>query len=355
MGWKLLKARGTKLAFFIFLIFIVMVTFAQAEEQRQVRIASQMPAANFGSIAVDRFCADAERLSNGTLKFLHYPAGQLYKPEDLVDVLPAGGVEMAQIALNRFSGVTEMGNFLGPFFCNEDQFVRWWYDPSSGGGFYYSHIQPAFEKINIHLISMLNYSPDHCTITKKPIKGMDDFKGLKIRSSGRNFGTIVEGLGAKAIVMSSSDVYTAIQRGTIDGAMSGASSFVSRKWYEMANHVQVLNVGNVTHSLSANINFWKSLKPYQRYAIEEAARLAEIWCMIESQKDHFNSLEIMRKNGLKIIELPVEEMGMFGMQVLEKAIKPEIGEQAWNAAAQARVKVKNGEKGWVEVLISRKM
>ncbi len=78
----------------------------------EVRICGQMPVGHFNIVAVDRFIEDAEKRSNGTLHFTHYPAGQLYTAPDLVDVLPAGGVEMAQIGVDRHIGRVPEGHFI---------------------------------------------------------------------------------------------------------------------------------------------------------------------------------------------------------------------------------------------------
>ena len=322
----------------------------------QVRVSCQMPAAHFDSIAVERFIKKAEELSKGSLKFTYYPAAQLYKEHELADVLPAGGVEMAQIGLDRHVGRVPEGNFIYPYFVNEDAYYRWWYDKEGGAGIYYSILKPAFARDKMHLLSTLNYAPDYATITNKPVRTLADYKGLKIRSSGKSLGAVLEALGAKAIVMASSEVYTAIQRGTIDGALSGTTSFTSRKWYEIANHVQHISLGNIPFGFAANLTFWNKLTPEQKKAIEEASREMEIWAVEASQEEHEKSLEIMRKAGLEIWQFSAEDrakIAEIGLGAVGSVVKGDVGEKTWNDAMKALQNAQKGTIPWKKMLQTR--
>jgi len=322
----------------------------------EVRICCQMPAAHFDSIAVENFTKRAEELSKGSLKFTYYPAGQLYKAPELADVLPAGGVEMAQIGLDRHVGRIPEGNFIYPYFVSEDAYYRWWYDKDGGAGMYYSIMKPAFARDNIHLLSTLNYAPDYATITNKPVHTIADYKGLKIRSSGKSLGAVLEALGAKAIVMASADVYTSIQRGTIDGGLSGTTTFTSRKWYEVAKYVQHITLGNIPFGFAANLKFWNKLSPEQKKAIEQATREMEIWAVEASQEEHEKSLDIMRKAGLEIwqfSEADRAKIAEIGLGAVESVVKPDVGEKTWNDAMKALENAKKGTIPWKKMLETR--
>lgn len=323
----------------------------------KIRLCSQMPVGHYNTVALDNFIKDAEKRSGGSLKFTHFPAGQLYKPEALVEVLPAGGVEMAQIAMDRHSGRIPVGNFASVPLQGFEQFYRWYYDTADGGGIHYEILQPEFAKDNMHLISTLLNTSDFAIITNKPVKKVADYKGLKIRASGRGLGAAVRSWGASAVVMSSSDVYLAIQRGTIDGAMSGHTSLTSRKWYEIANYVQDMDLGVFGFSLAANLKFWKSLAPDQKKAIEEAARATEIWLVDTALKGEVDSTDIMRKAGVEVWDWPAAEhkkLKDLSNVGIAKVIKPDVGAALWNKAVNLMNNVKTATIPWKELLEKRK-
>jgi len=324
----------------------------------KIRMPSQMPVGHYNTVALDNFIKDAETRSGGTLKITHFPAGQLYKPEDLVDVLPDGGVEMAQIAIDRHLGRVPAGHFASSPLMAHDWYLRTYYDVAQGGGLFYNIIRPAFRKDNIHVLSTLMNAADFAIITNKPVKKVGDYKGLKIRASGKGLGAAVESWGASAVVMSSADVYMAIQRGTIDGAMSGATSLVSRKWFEIADYVQDMDIGVFGFSLAANLKFWNSLTDKQRKAIEEAARATEIWLVDRALKGEVEALDTMKKAGVKIYNWPPEQhkkLVALSTEGIAKVTIPDIGEDVWKEAMRYVNAAAKSTTPWKQLLQKRKM
>ncbi len=343
--------------FSAFILLSVVSNLAVADSVKEIRICCQMPVDHFDSKAVELFIKKAEELSNKTLKFKYFPAGQLYNEMDLVDVLPSGGVEMAQIGLDRHVGRVPSGSFVCPYFAAPDAYYRWWYDTACGAGLYYKILKPAFAKDNMVLLSTLNYATTYAILTNKPVHTLEDYKGLRIRTAAKALGAVVEALGAKAVVMSSSDVYMALQRGTIDGALSGTSSFVSRKWYEVAKYMQLVPLGNVPFGFAANLDFWKSLSPAQQKAIQEATREMEIWSVQASMDEHERCLDIMKKGGVEVFDFPPEidkEIAKRGLEAIGNIVKPDVGQATWDEAMTMLDKANKADKpGWKEMLEKR--
>ena len=334
------KISCYSLIFSMSLVLLSLIFFpisVGAEDKISAKVCCQMPAEHFDSKAVELFIKRASELSNNTLQFKFFPAGQLYSEHDLPDVLPKGGAEMAQIGLDRHVGRVPVGHYSYPYFADPDVYYRWWYDKEGGAGLFYDVLKPSFEKDNIKLLSTLNYATTYAIITNKPIRTIEDYKGMKIRSSGKSLGAFLEMLGAKAVVMSSSDVYMALQRGTIDGALSGTSSFVSRKWYEAAKYVQIIPMGNIPFGWAASMNYWNKLSNDQKKAIEEASREMEIWAVQASSDEHDRCIKIMNDAGVEIMSFPKEienELIKNGIEAVRKVVEPDVGEENWKLAME---------------------
>lgn len=350
-------------AFFGCLIgsMIIFNNFALAAEKAgkvvEVRIQSQHPVGHHNTEAIVRFIAEAEKLSNKTLHFTHYPSQQLFTAQQIAEVLPARGLEMSVLDLYTLSATIPEGLIIDPSFVDTDWFMRWWYDTDNGGGLYYKILHPAFAKKNIYLLSTLNYGPTEGVITNKPVYKLADYKGMKLRCAAKNFGAFVESLGAKVVVISSGDVYMALQRGTIDGAVSGPPTISSRKWYEMGEYYQDLRTGNFAMGFGANMDFWKSLTPEQQTAIEGATRAAEIWCLDASYKFHNESMEKMKKGGVKIYDFPPDVYkGMLdkGIVAVKKMVEQEAGVSMWNEAMRLKENTRQGKLSALEILQKRK-
>ena len=79
-----------------------------------------------------------------------------------------------------------------------------------------------FEKyFNGRLLAAWSFGTSLIGRRDKAITTVDDFKGLKMRTSGTDMATMYKALGAVPVGRSSKEIYTALQRGTIQGAGSG--------------------------------------------------------------------------------------------------------------------------------------
>lgn len=104
-----------------------------------------------------------------------------------------------------------------------------------------------------------NYAP---FITRKPIKSLDDMKGLRIRGYGVAT-DVIERLGGTAVPMAAPEVYTALERGVLDGVYGfDFITAVAYKLHEIAPHFT--DIGDGPHGPSAtviNVDVWNSFPP----------------------------------------------------------------------------------------------
>ena len=99
---------------------------------------------------------------------------------------------------------------------------------------------------------------------KGPIKGLADFKGKKIRVFTRPMADFVTNFGATGVTLPFPEVYTSLQKGVIDGAITGALAGNTASWWEVADHLYTLPMGFSIQAHAVNLDFWKKLSPDQR-------------------------------------------------------------------------------------------
>jgi TRAP-type C4-dicarboxylate transport system substrate-binding protein len=235
------------------------------------------------------------------------------------------------------------------------------FDPQSGGGLFQKYLMPAFEKHGMYLMPGFLYAPEHSTMTaKKPVYKMADYKGLKIRVSGRELGLAVDSWGAKSVVMSSADVYMALSRGTIDGANSGITSMISRKWYEAANYVQLLEEITSPLNIICNLKWWKSLTNEQRTIITESLRQESLWSFQQTIDGYEKDIKFLKSKGVEVFDLKKqapaehEKMKLATIKALEKHIIPTVGQATWDDNIRMLNATKNGKRTWKDVIKSYK-
>jgi TRAP-type C4-dicarboxylate transport system substrate-binding protein len=116
------------------------------------------------------------------------------------------------------------------------------------------------EKYNVKALGFGAYGESFCIISrKKALKMPGDCEGLKIRANQPMAADSVKAVGASPVMMSSSEVYMALQRGTIDGATSGPTTFVKRKWFEVTDYVTILRSSYSLWPIMINLKVWNRL------------------------------------------------------------------------------------------------
>ena len=110
--------------------------------------------------------------------------------------------------------------------------------------------------------------------TVKPVSGIADFKGLKLRvSNDPVMNGMVEGLGANPTVVSFGELYSALQTGVVDGAEQPIANYKSNAFPEVANNL-ILD-GHTLGAVQAVItdNAWNKLTENQQAAVMELLRI----------------------------------------------------------------------------------
>ncbi|PHS05882.1 MAG: TRAP transporter substrate-binding protein DctP [Blastopirellula sp.] len=125
------------------------------------------------------------------------------------------------------------------------------------------------KKFGVKLLAIIPY---HAQIAycKKPISSIEDFKGLKVRTSGRSQGDMIAALGGVPVGLAFGEVVPALEKGVVDCAITGALSGNLAKWHQASTHLYPLPVSWAITFVAANQKFWDGLDPaVQKFLISE--------------------------------------------------------------------------------------
>ena len=141
--------------------------------------------------------------------------------------------------------------------------------------------------------------------TVKPVSGIADFKGLKLRvSNDPVMNGMVEGLGANPTVVSFGELYSALQTGVVDGAEQPIANYKSNAFPEVANNL-ILD-GHTLGAVQAVItdNAWNKLTENQQAAVMEAAADTQAFNADLSETAENKVLEELKSSGCNVIDVP---------------------------------------------------
>ena len=133
----------------------------------------------------------------------------------------------------------------------------------------------AYEFKRVTLLGIWNNAPNVIFTASKPIRALEDLKGLKIRVPSRNAGLVVEAWGATPVSMPAPEIYNAMQTGVIDGAMTDPSTLGGFKLGEVTNYITMgMDTTISSFFLIMNRDSFAALSDDQQKAVMAAGREA---------------------------------------------------------------------------------
>jgi TRAP-type C4-dicarboxylate transport system substrate-binding protein len=205
-----------------------------------------------------------EKATDGKVQIERYYAESLAKGTDAWMGLKTGVVDMAWCAQGYWAGVTPLSDVITlPFlpFKNGRQ---------AGGILWklrekYPEIQKEYA--DVHVLVFHATPPISLITSKKPVKTMEDLKGLKLRVLAGPPTDVFKAMGAVPVLLGMPDVYLAMQKGTIDGSGIPLGTLEIFNLYEVAKYWTHVPITTSYFTVSMNKAKWNSLPPDIQKAI----------------------------------------------------------------------------------------
>ena len=256
------------------------------------------------------FAERVGKLSGGTLKIEHMPAGQVVPPFEVLDATNKKVLDGAHTWAGYWVGKNKAailftGGPGGPFGMDFIDYMGWLY--SAGGLEMYQEFYRDVLKMNVVPFPIVPSGPQAFGWFKLPIKNLADFKGMKCRQTGMA-AEIWQRMGMQTVNMPGGEILPSAQRGVIDCAewVGGVEDLrlgfhnVWKYHYTPSMHESV-TIGE----LIINGDVWKSLSPQHQEIIRSAASETFLIWWAKWQKQNADALKEMReKYGVQVLRTP---------------------------------------------------
>lgn len=115
-------------------------------------------------------------------------------------------------------------------------------------------------------------TPAYIIFCREPVRDLNEIKGKRIRTAGSSVSRWVESVGGVPVNVPSSEMYTGLERGTLDCASNAPNDLIDRSLWEVAKHTTVVPTGMYWSGphWGWNPEFWASLTAEERRWIMEA-------------------------------------------------------------------------------------
>ncbi len=249
-----------------------------------------------------------KRASNGRLQLTLYAGDEIVPYGEWFDAVGKGVVEMAcgfpPLSMSKTGGLSGLPEW--PFaFDHLPQITAYLYGLGA-----IDIIAPAYAEKNIHLVRIFSTGYTDFFATKFPVKSLNDFKGKKIRSLGLQGEVLAEAVPELSqTFLPSSELYSALERGVIDGCAFGPTIFATDySMHEVVKYLIRPHFGSCTMEIMMPLKLWKDLPEDLKAVVELGAYTYETWMNSDYEKHMAERMQMMReKFGIKIQQLPEDD------------------------------------------------
>ena len=273
---------------------------------------------------VEKFAKDIEQMSGRSLRISVFAAGELIPAMQTFDAVSQGTVQMGHAAGYYWAGKVPAAQFFTavPFGMNAQGMNAWLYN---GGGL--NLWRDIYKPFNLVPFPMGNTGVQMGGWFRKEIKSVADLKGLKMRIPGLG-GKVMAKAGANPVLMAGGEIYTALERGTIDatewvgpfhdlrlGLHRAAKHYYYPGWHEPGPVLE----------LTVNKAAWESLPQELQLMVETAAAAANAWMLAEFEARNLLALQTLKnEHKVQVKAFPddvIKALKHYTAEVLEEEAK----------------------------------
>lgn len=237
-----------------------------------------------------------EEGSKGALKVQIIDGGTLGGEKEQYDSVRNGNLEMTAIGTVMWNEVEKMSVPDWPFIFRDVQHARKVYTGDIG-----KEIAKDLEqKTGVHF---MGWNPNGARVfsSSKPLKTLDDFKGMRLRMPNNPIHLQVgKLLGANITPMPMGEVFTALEQKVVDGQDNPMTTLINEGWYEVQKSVFESNHMITSLELLASDKMWKNLTADQQKLLLDASQKTseESWNLYEKSIE--NDRKFLKDKGLTV-------------------------------------------------------
>lgn len=274
-----------------------------AEASYTLRLASWgTPTAPQVSVFVPAFIRQVEAASKGRIAVQSFPAGALVKEQEVPSAIESHVVDISLSEIGGWASISPAAALMNSvlFRPTDADFQAF----AGAGSPVFAALAKSLRTHGVVLLAVLDNGPP-MVVSRARMTTPADFKGKVIRTYDKATSELIHTLGGAPSTMPVSDVYPALQRGTVQAAIGGIQGISGLKEYEVTKYLLngngAFGVGVTLYVMNAAA--LDALPPdLQKVVIkagEDAERVANTAIIASFTQD----VQLLRKHGMQVTEL----------------------------------------------------
>lgn len=265
---------------------------------------------------MEKFAELVKEKSGGKIEVKLFPGGTLGGDVQTVSALQGGVIEMTVLNAGILaSNVKEFGAVDLPFLFDSGEEADKVMDGPFGTG-----LMERLPDTGLVGLAYWELGFRNLTNNRHPVTKLEDINGLKIRTIQSPIPVeLFNALGANAVPLPYTELYTALETGTVDGQENPSANIINAKFYEVQKYMTLTRHQYNPQIVLVSKKFWDGLNDEEKAVLQQAAVEARDFQRKVSREQDAAALEEIRKTGMEVSELSPEET-----QKLRDAVKPMI-------------------------------
>jgi TRAP-type transport system periplasmic protein len=285
--------------FFSLAAALAVVAVGTAQAQTTMRISISVAQNSHQGVAIDTFAKEVEKRTNGKYKIQPFYAGALGAERESIEAVQLGTQELT------FTSTGPVPNFVPdvrildiPFLFSGKPHARAVLDGPIG-----QELLTKFDAKGFKALAWGENGVRHMTNSKRAVTGPDDLKGLKMRTMENPVHVAAyKGFGIITTPMAFTEVFTALQQGTVDGQENPLSVIMAAKFDQVQKHLSLTgHVYSPAVFLMHKAAFDKLPEADQK-AFLEAAKTAVAANRARVDEDDAKGVAELRSKGMQVVE-----------------------------------------------------
>lgn len=273
----------------------------------------------------------------GTLSIDFHDSGRLLAADEQLPALRSGNIDFMFHTTSYITrslpilGVLGLPGVVGPLYENPDRLTR--------GSPLFNLMAEEMAKQGVTCLTLGGgiMEPEYIwSIEHAPIKSLADIKGKKIRLVSFEATEAMEHFGAAAVRVPSSELYLALERGTVDAAVANISTINGRSIQEQTRFAYKLPVTAFAIGVFVMTNRWEAMSQEVQDAFMTGVEWFDADSARAANEDYFRDKywPAFQEAGVEVVEPSEEELAEFDTlnedvrEVWLKEVGEEVGQQA---------------------------
>lgn len=275
---------------------------AHATVAQTLRAADVHPADYPNVVAVKHMGEKLKAATDGRLDIKTFPGGVLGDEKQMIEQAQLGAIDIIRVSMAPVAAILpEINVFTLPYIFRDETHMHHVLDGMIG--------QEIGDRLTGNSKSRLVFlgwmdAGTRNLITKEPVVKPDDLKGMKIRvqTSPVALDTL-KAMGANAIAMGTSEVFSGMQTGVIDGTENNPPTYVAHNYLPVAKNFTWSKHFIMPELFLFSKPKWDKLKKEDQQLILKLAKEAQIEQRALWETYNAKSLETMKANGVQFHDI----------------------------------------------------